>query len=362
MKVYNPKLDGVLNNELVNILNQYRKNKNFNAIDYINNKSLILNNYMKKFNLKSIIVGVSGGIDSAVVLGLIDYAKNQPNSPIEKIVPVSLPVFNSGATGQDTARNRAIEYISQLNLSPNVVDLSTSHDVLSNTIEKTLNIHSEDWAKGQLVSYIRTPALYYISSLLTQLTQEGKPGIVAGTTNRDEGLYLGYFGKASDGLVDIQLISDLHKSEVYKVGQALNVPKSILNITPQGDMFDGRIDEEVFGATYDFVELYLYYLSLSLDNKINIIKQLNSAAKEQFDFLSSNLENLHSYNKHKYLNSSPAIHLDIDVLNIENGWKTNCNNTIEIEKKINTDNFNGFFESSKISNIFNSGEQYDYNR
>ena len=84
-----------------------------------------------------------------------------------------------------------------------------------------------------------------------------------GTGNRDEDGYLGYFCKAGDGVVDVQLIADLHKSEVFKVGAVLGVPESILNSPPSADLWEGQTDENELGVTYDFVELYTgWYLPL----------------------------------------------------------------------------------------------------
>ena len=59
--------------------------------------------------------------------------------------------------------------------------------------------------------------------------------MVMGTGNHDEDGYLGYFCKAGDGVVDVQLIADLHKSEVFKVGALLGVPQSILSSPPSAD-------------------------------------------------------------------------------------------------------------------------------
>ncbi|OGJ46292.1 NAD(+) synthase, partial [Candidatus Peregrinibacteria bacterium RIFOXYA12_FULL_33_12] len=164
------------------------------------------------------------------------------------------------------------------------------------------------------------PILYYLTSLLTQ---NNLPAIVCGTTNKDEGSYLGYYGKASDGMVDVQLISDIHKSEVYELGNLLNIPKNITEAAPSGDMFDGKNDEEVFGAPYDFVELYLEYLSIKNKKiKTTIQKTWSAKAKNQFKQLSDNLEALHNYNKHKYLVASPAMHLDIYKYSIPEGWSS----------------------------------------
>jgi hypothetical protein len=174
------------------------------------------------------------------------------------------------------------------------------------------------WAEGQLVSYVRTPALYYATSLLTE---QGHSAIVVGTTNRDEGAYLGYFGKASDGMVDVQLISDLHKSEVVKTAQALGLPETIIKAIPSGDMYDGRTDEAVFGAPYDFVELYLSILCLSEREKKHLTRGWSATEIDQYDTMAARLEKLHKYNAHKYNVGSPAVHLDIMESAVPGGWQ-----------------------------------------
>lgn len=134
-------------------------------------------------------------------------------------------------------------------------------------------------------------------------------------------------------MVDIQLISDIHKSEVYAVARELNIPESIINVTPSGDMYDNRTDETVFGASYDFVELYLNYLNMQENDKKNLIDSLDQESKEQFEFYSKNLENLHKYNLHKYMAKSPAIHLDLYDSGVKGGWDSYYKITNEWLKK-----------------------------
>ena len=230
-----------------------------------------------------------------------------------------LPVFSKeGATNQDQAVERGKLICRFFGIKPVIIDLTSSHQTVKNTVDKNLSIKGEDWASGQLVSYIRTPALYYISSLLSE---KNLPAIICGTTNRDEGAYLGYFGKASDGMVDLQIISDIHKSEVYKIAELLNIPQEIINTVPSGDMYDGRSDEQVFGATYDFVELFLLLKSIQDKKTVDSIKQKWTInAKKQFIVLSKRLEKLHNYNLHKYLRGSSSIHLDIYERKVPGGW------------------------------------------
>ena len=82
MKVYNPKSNFILTTEILNLIHVYRKAKNFNPNQYIKIKAELLNKYMTKFGLKSCVIAVSGGIDSALVLSLVYYASQLKNSPI----------------------------------------------------------------------------------------------------------------------------------------------------------------------------------------------------------------------------------------------------------------------------------------
>lgn len=328
MKVYNTQSNENMNDGLISILENIRFNKNFVAKEYIEKKSNLLNQYMNKYNLKSCVVAVSGGIDSAIVLGIIKHASLQDNSPIQKIIPLLLPLFDStGVTNQNEATDRGKELCEKLNVNPYVIDLSNINHQIRTDLESVIGITGKDWAIGQLGPYSRTPVIYYTTSLLCQ---EGYNAIVCGTTNRDEGAYLGYVGKASDGLVDVQLISDIHKSEVYQVAKELGIPSSIIDVTPSGDMYDNRTDETVFGAPYDFVELYLNYLNMESEVQNKILSDLNQDAKDQFSLYSNNLENLHRYNLHKYMAKSPSIHLDLWDSSVKGGW----DNYYEISHKL----------------------------
>lgn len=319
MKVYTKQSDRTLCNELQAKLAEIRSKRAFSPEQYIKEKTEILNKYMKKCHLSSCVVAVSGGIDSAVVLALVVKAAAEPDSYIHNVMPLLLPCReNSGVVNQSDATTRGMELCQALNVKPYEIEMNLIVKAIQDSVCNALDIEGGDWAIGQLVPYSRTPVLFFTTSLLTQ---ENASAVICGTTNLDEGGYLGYVGKASDGIVDLQLISDIHKSEVFEVAKCLNIPQSILQVTPAGDMYDNRVDEEVFGASYDFVELYLNYLNMNDEEKNILESDLSEYAMEQFKFYQTNIEELHKYNAHKYLSKSPAIHLDLYDSGIKGGWE-----------------------------------------
>lgn len=318
MKIRNDSAHPELPAGLVEKLEDFRAHRGFNVEEYVQSKTELLTSYIEKYNLGTVVIGVSGGIDSALVLALAARTKLE-------IYPVQLPAFNhSGVTGQDSATARGRELTDAFGLVPVLMDMKPAVEAIDSTVLRSLSesgrdFVKSDWGTGQLVSYARTPALYYIA---TVLTDNGHKAFILGTTNYSEGSYLGYIGKASDAMVDVQLISDLYKSEVYKVAEYLGVPESILQVTPTGDMFDSTSDEDVFGASYDFVELYLEYLALSPEDRTAFKESLDKESLDYFAKFAGKLDAMHGYNKHKYLAGSPAVHLDVDSpQTYEKFWK-----------------------------------------
>jgi len=250
------------------------------------------NDYLREHRLSAAIVSVSGGIDSAVVLGLMKCALDAKGSPLKRILAVSQPIHSS-----PVSTSRAKEVAEKFKTELIIIDQSEIHTKLSNLIDKTIGIKGGQFAKGQLRSYLRTPANYYICQLLSQ---SGTPCIVMGTGNQDEDGYLAYFCKAGDGVVDVQLIADIHKSEVVKVGKELGVPKSILDAAPSADLWEDQTDEDELGFTYDFVELFTgAYLPLSDTDKIAFKQSFSKEGLEKFEKWANMAVAVHNKNKHK---------------------------------------------------------------
>jgi len=305
---------------LHDILQVLRQRRGFDVETCIQAKSTLINQYFEHSGLRSVVIGVSGGVDSAVALALISRASKTMQKPLQSIVAALLPYFiKAGTTNQKEATERGLAVAERYGATVALVDLTTSHESMKLAADTAMNIEGDDWAAGQLVSYLRTPALFYLTSLLTQKDQ---PALLIGTTNRDEGGYIGYFGKAADAMVDLQVLSDLHKSEVFALARALDVPESVLQAAPTGDIYDGRTDEQLIGVPYDFIELYSLLLSLTDEElRKSLLDSLDSDALSQYSQWQAKLDKLNKQNAHKYASGSVAVHLAVYERAVPGGWR-----------------------------------------
>jgi NAD+ synthase (glutamine-hydrolysing) len=177
------------------------------------------------------------------------------------------------------------------------VDQSKIHTELQELVENAVGVKGGYFASGLLRSYMRTPVGYYVAQLFSQ---KGTPAIIMGTGNKDEDGYLAYFCKAGDGVVDVQLISDLHKSEVFAIARELPVPLDTIDAPPSGDLWDGQTDENELGFTYDFVELFTGgYLPLNDAEKEAFRASLSDEGRAEFDRLAAMVVGVHRRNAHK---------------------------------------------------------------
>lgn len=290
-----------------------KQKRNFDAEKYIAAKLERIHLFFKENRLDSLVIGISGGVDSAVAYKLLVEASKMEGSPLKKIVALLMPIYGKGTTNQHAATQRGLKLVENTENSVFYVqDLSSVLENYTATLDKTLL--PDAWSIGQLASIVRTPNLYFHAALLQQ---QGYKSVVVGTTNRDEGAYIGFFGKASDAMVDLQPIADLHKSEVYQVAERLKVPQEILQATPTGDVWDGKVDEEMIGAPYWFLEMYLLAKEFGLDPKASLTKE----RLPLFAKYAEAIEILHSKNAHKYKVGNPAHFIDVLPRAVPGGWK-----------------------------------------
>lgn len=193
------------------------------------------------------VFGVSGGIDSALVLALSKKAWGQ-NS-----LGLILPCHSLQADVDD-----AMELVSMFDCPHRVIDLAPTYDTLVDSL-RSLEL-SESPGKGLALANIkprlRMISLYYHANLLNYL--------VVGTGNRDE-VYVGYFTKYGDAGVDIMPLAALTKAEVKEMASYLGVPSRIVERVPSAGLWDGQTDEGEMGILYKDIDAYLIGQPVSED-------------------------------------------------------------------------------------------------
>ncbi|KAJ4462665.1 putative NAD+ synthase [Paratrimastix pyriformis] len=280
-----------LHTELQAALAAVRAKRAFNENQWIEAKCRMLNDYMTRCGLKACVINMSGGVDSSITAALCKHAMEMSGSPIKKVLAIAQPIKSTASI-----QGRAFETAHAIGVDIITVDQSSIFDQLQPLVDGALGMQGNQFAKGQLKSYMRTPVAFYTAQVLSA---NGLPAIVIGTGNMDEDGYLFYFCKAGDGISDIQLIADLHKSEVFRAARALGVPQSVLVAPPSADLWDGQTDEDEIGASYDFVELYTSILAYPKPDQERIVGGFGPEARAQFDRLGALIEGIHRRNKHK---------------------------------------------------------------
>ncbi|MEM5565969.1 NAD(+) synthase [Psychroserpens sp. AS72] len=199
-----------------------------------------LKDYATKAGVNGFVIGISGGIDSAVTSTLC--AKTGLD-----LLCIEMPIHQA-----ESHVNRAQEHITQLkerfaNVKDTRVDLTPVFEEFKTEVSLEGKQTTVDMALANTRARLRMTTLYYHAGLLGLL--------VAGTGNKVEDFGVGFYTKYGDGGVDLSPIADLMKSEVYKIGKYLNVPESIMNAAPSDGLFgDARSDEDQIGASYPELE------------------------------------------------------------------------------------------------------------
>ncbi|GIO09570.1 NAD(+) synthetase [Brevibacillus reuszeri] len=198
------------------------------------------------------VVGISGGIDSAVTAALCVRALGR-----DRVIGVWLPAYSLDVHAVDS---RKLAEAIDLNLV--TIDVGPAFDALVPVIEGVLPL--DDKTKGNTKARLRMTTLYAIAN------QKGY--LVADTCNLSE-VHVGYMTKGGDGLADFNPVASLTKHEMRILASELGVPDSIITKPPSADLWEGQTDEQEMGFTYEDLDRYL------------ITGETRPEAKERIDYL-----------------------------------------------------------------------------
>ncbi|MBM3917641.1 MAG: NAD(+) synthase [Sphingomonadales bacterium] len=197
-----------------------------------------LENYRISAQAKGFVIGISGGIDSAVTSTLCALT----GAPT---ICLTMPIRQTKA--EFTRANEHMQDLQQRfsNVSLQTIDLTASFEALENALP--LHSDTHPLAMANTRSRLRMTTLYAVA--------QANGCLVAGTGNKVEDFGVGFYTKYGDGGVDISPIADLMKTEVFALAKELEVVASIQNAAPTDGLWeDGRTDEDQIGATYPELE------------------------------------------------------------------------------------------------------------
>ena len=205
----------------------------------------------------SLVVGVSGGIDSSVVSTICAMTG-------KKTFAVSMPI-------KQIKSQHNLSLLHQKWLKKRFKNVHVPVINLNNTFknfEKTLNKFNNQHGLANSRSRLRMATLYQIA--------QSNNGIVVGTGNKVEDFGVGFYTKYGDGGVDISPIADCTKTEVWEIGEELNILDDIIKATPTDGLWDdGRTDENQMGLTYYQIQESIKNKKSKFFKKYNKIRSIN---------------------------------------------------------------------------------------
>ena len=220
-------------------------------------KAQFISNWIKNYTetmpskAQSLIIGISGGIDSSVSSTLSAMTGL-------KTIVLSLPIKQKSSQYDLSLKHQDWLAKNFNNVEAQIINL----DKLFETFENTLSKFDSELGLANSRARLRMTTLYQVATT--------KKGIVVGTGNKVEDFGVGFYTKYGDGGVDISPIADCSKTEVWEMGKELNILKEIIEAAPTDGLWDdGRTDEGQLGLKYEELE--------------EAMKNINSINREKYE-------------------------------------------------------------------------------
>ena len=220
-------------------------------------KAQFISNWIKDYvekmpsKAQSLIIGISGGIDSSVSSTL------SAMTGIKTIV-LSMPIKQKSSQHDLSLKHQEWLIKNFNNVEAEIINL----DKLFETFENTLSKFDSELGLANSRARLRMTTLYQVAA--------SNKGIVVGTGNKVEDFGVGFYTKYGDGGVDISPLADCNKTEVWEIGKELNILKEIIEAAPTDGLWDdGRTDEGQLGLKYEELE--------------EAMKNINSINREKYE-------------------------------------------------------------------------------
>ena len=226
-------------------------------------KAQFISNWIKDYvnkmpsKAQSLIIGISGGIDSSVSSTL------SAMTGIKTIV-LSMPIKQKSSQHDLSLKHQEWLVKNFDNVEAHTLNL----DKLFETFEGTLSNFDSEHGMANSRARIRMATLYQVAA--------ANKGIVVGTGNKVEDFGVGFYTKYGDGGVDISPIADCNKSEVWEIGKSINILQEIIDAAPTDGLWDdGRTDEGQLGLRYEELEEAMNNVNSINREKYEKIRNIN---------------------------------------------------------------------------------------
>ena len=226
-------------------------------------KAQFISNWIKNYvemmpsKAQSLVIGISGGIDSSV------------SSTLSAMTGIKTIVLSMPIKQKSSQHDLSLKPLEWLVKNFNNVEAQTINlDKLFETFENTLSKFDSELGLANSRARLRMTTLYQVATT--------KKGIVVGTGNKVEDFGVGFYTKYGDGGVDISPIADCNKTEVWEIGKSINILQEIIEATPTDGLWeDGRTDEGQLGLKYKELEEAMNNVNSVNREKYEKIRKMN---------------------------------------------------------------------------------------